>query len=296
MLLNKRIPLSYIFKKVKVDIILVMLFTIAIIIAKQYLHIPFELNATIPAGLGTAITLVLAFKLNQSYDRWWEARKIWGSIVNDSRTLIIQLLNFTDDHSRREIKENAFRQIAWCYGLANSLRKTGDYSRLEQFLSKEEFESLKNSSNVPLKIANYISGSIKKLRKDREINEFQQIQMDSTIVRLVASMGKAERIKGTIFPKTYRMFLTFFVYIFLLTLAISLTELHPAFEVPLLVTISCPYFLLTKTSVYMQDPFEDLPTDTAMTAISETIETNIKELIEDDSAVFEKSEFKFYKM
>ncbi len=296
MLLNKRIPLSYIFKKVKVDITLVMFFTIAIIIAKQYLHIPFELNATIPAGLGTAITLVLAFKLNQSYDRWWEARKIWGAIVNDSRSLIIQLLNFTDDHSRREIKENAFRQIAWCYGLANSLRKTGDYSRLEQFLSKEEFESLKNSSNVPLKISNNISGSIRKLRKDSEINEFQQIQIDSTIVRLVASMGKAERIKGTIFPKTYRMFLTFFVYIFLLTLAISLTELHPAFEIPLLIIISCPYFLLTKTSVYMQDPFEDLPTDTAMTSISETIETNIKELIDDDSKVFEKSEYKFYKM
>ena len=92
------------------------------------------------------------------------------------------------------------------------------------------------------------------------------------------------------------MFLTFFVYIFLLTLAISLSDLHYAFEIPLLVTIALPYFLLTKTSVYMQDPFEDLPTDTAMIAISETIETNLKELIKDDSKVGKESEFDFYRM
>ena len=86
------------------------------------------------------------------------------------------------------------------------------------------------------------------------------------------------------------------MYIFLLTLAISLSDLHPAFEIPLLVTIALPFFLLTKTSVAIQDPFEDLPTDTSMLAISETIETNLKELIQDQSPVVKESDREFYYM
>ena len=296
MLLDKRIPLSYIVKKVRMEILVVLLFTTAIIFAKQYLHIPFELPPTIPAGLGTAISLVLAFKLNQSYDRWWEARKIWGAIVNDSRSLSIQFINFTLDQSRHEIRDCIYRQIGWCYALSNALRKTGDYSRSASFLSKEEYAAVKSSSNAPLLIASFISSDIRTLFKDGQLNQFQQVQMDDTMVRLVASMGKAERIKNTVFPKTYRMFLTFFVYIFLLTLAISLSDLHPAFEIPLLVTIALPFFLLTKTSVAIQDPFEDLPTDTSMLAISETIETNLKELIQDQSPVVKESDREFYYM
>lgn len=296
MLAEKRIPFLYIVKSVKFDVLVVLVFTTIIIYLKQHFHIPFDLDTSIPAFLGTAITLVLAFKLNQSYDRWWEARKIWGSIVNDSRSLSIQLINFTKDKSRKEINDSIYRQIAWCYGLDNLLRETGDFSKLEKFISKSEFEELAKSANVPLYLSNQISDAIRNLHQDGEINDYQQMQIDSTIVRLVASMGKAERIKNTVFPRTYRVFLRFFVYIFLLTLAVSLSDLHPAFEIPLLVTISLPFFLLKKTSVHIQDPFENFHTDTAMTSISETIETNLKELIKDDSKVERNSDFGYYVM
>lgn len=296
MLADKRIPFLYIVKSVKFDVLVVLVFTTIIIYLKQHFHIPFDLDTSIPAFLGTAITLVLAFKLNQSYDRWWEARKIWGAIVNDSRSLSIQFINFTKDKSRKEINESIYRQIAWCHGLDSSLRTTGDFSKLEKFLPKQEFDAIKNSSNVPLFLANKTSEVITQLHQDGEINDFQQIQIDSTLVRLVASMGKAERIKNTVFPKTYKVFLRFFVYIFLLTLAVSLSDLHPAFEIPLLVTIALPFFLLKKTSVHIQDPFENIQTDTAMTAISETIETNLKELIKDDSKVERNSDYGYYTM
>ena len=92
-------------------------------------------------------------------------------------------------------------------------------------------------------------------------------------------MGMAERIKNTVFPATYRLFLRLFIYIFVVTLSISLADTQGYFEIPLLLVISCSFFLLEKTSALLQDPFNNKPTDTAMTAIATTIEINIKQLI-----------------
>jgi ion channel-forming bestrophin family protein len=92
MIIEKRIPFGYILSKIIRDLIIAMVFSsFAFVITRFVLN--FTLPATIAAFLGTAISLLISFKLAQSYDRWWEARKVWGAIVNDSRTLVLQLLN-----------------------------------------------------------------------------------------------------------------------------------------------------------------------------------------------------------
>ena len=93
-------------------------------------------------------------------------------------------------------------------------------------------------------------------------------------------MGQAERIKNTAFPKTYRVTLHLFIYIFLITLSLSLTEIKSLIEIPIMVFISIPFFLLEKIASTIQDPFENTPTDIAMTSISRTIEINIKQQLE----------------
>jgi putative membrane protein len=92
-------------------------------------------------------------------------------------------------------------------------------------------------------------------------------------------MGMAERIKSTVFPVTYRLFLHLFIYVFVITLSLALAEMPVYYEVPLVVFISTAFFLLEKSATLLQDPFANKPTDTAMTAIATTIETNIKQLI-----------------
>ena len=76
----------------------------------------------IPTFLGTAISVILSFKLSQSYDRWWEARKIWGSIFNESRNLILQLQSFVTAGNEEEIKKITCCQIAWAFSLGQTLR------------------------------------------------------------------------------------------------------------------------------------------------------------------------------
>lgn len=279
MLIEKKIPFKYIFDKVKLDLFVSLLFILLIIGINKAVTI--RLPLTIPALLGTAISLVLAFKLNQSYDRWWEARKIWGSIVNDSRSLVNQIQGFSSKKKieRKSIKTIALRQIAWCYALALSLRELDPLVKIKDYLSKDELEELKNHQNVPLKLINNHNRDFDELLNKGFINEYQQIQIDKTLVRLVASMGKAERIKSTVFPRTYRIFLRFFIYLFILTLAIALDNLEPWYEISLLLFIAFPFFLLNKTAHHMQDPFENKPTDTAMMTISNKIEINLKQLI-----------------
>jgi len=234
--------------------------------------------------MGTAISLVLAFKLAQSYDRWWESRKIWGSIVNDSRTLVIQLLNFSKGETGNErsgvVKRIALRQIGWCYSLGQSLRKQNAMENLDSLISADEFESLENHGNIPLALVNKHAEDIAKLHSDNQLNDYQQIQLAKTLERLVDAMGMAERIKSTIFPITYRMYTHFFIFIFLGLLSISLAEIEGIWQILFITLISLPFLLLERAAYLMQDPFENRPTDTAVTSIARTIEINIRQLLD----------------
>lgn len=98
MLLNKQIPASYILNKVKYDLVYVLIVSLTVLfITDKYTELLPEMPLTIPAFIGTAISILLSFKLSQSYDRWWEARKIWGTIVNDSRRTLLK----TDQPTRQ---------------------------------------------------------------------------------------------------------------------------------------------------------------------------------------------------
>lgn len=236
---------------------------------------------SIPAFLGTAISVILSFKLNQSYDRWWEARKIWGSIVNDSRNLVLQLQSFLDKTHEREIRKITYRQIAWCFALGRSLRELNPSDGLDRFLPKEDLDHIKAHRNKPLAIQQLNALALGQLRTQNAIDSFCHVQVNNTIVNLVNAMGMAERIKSTIFPATYRLFLHFFIYLFVVTLSISLSGIESYFEIPLLLVISSVFFLLERTATHLQDPFSNKPTDTAMTTIATTIEVNLKQLIGD---------------
>ena len=118
MLLKDNVPVKYMFGKIKVEVLFVTLYSVLIALLYNNFHITrISIPIAVPTILGTVISLLLAFKSNQAYDRWWEARTIWGAIVNDTRTLTRQLFTFIDDPYGAE-NEKAFcermakRQIA----------------------------------------------------------------------------------------------------------------------------------------------------------------------------------------
>ncbi|MES2380929.1 MAG: bestrophin family ion channel [Bacteroidota bacterium] len=282
MLLDKQIPTYYILNKVKYNLVYVLIVSLFVLfITERYKVLLPEMPLTIPAFLGTAISILLSFKLSQSYDRWWEARKIWGAIVNDSRSFVIQLQTLTAKGNETIIKKIAFRQIAWCYSLGQSLRGLNPTENLEKFISTEDLEEIQEHLNKPLALLQLHGRDIKNLKEKNQLELFSQLQLDNTLVRLCDAQGKSERIKTTVFPVTYRLFLHAIIYLFVITLSISLRDVAGFFEIPLLLLISSAFFLLEKSATHMQDPFENRPTDTAITAIAKTIEINIKQLLKE---------------
>lgn len=286
MLISKKIPIPYIFNKIKFDVAYVLAIGLLVnyFTAKFPSFIP-SLPFGIPAFIGVSISIILSFKLNQSYDRWWEARKIWGSIINESRNFVLQLQSYVTKDKYAAVKEIAYRHIAWCYVLGQTLRELNPTENIENLISYEDLTHLENQTHKPLALMQLNIFSITQLKAENAIEITGQVQLDRTMVNLSNAMGMAESIKNTIFPITYRLFLHFFIYIFVVTFSIALQNIESYFEIPLLLTISSVFFLLEKSSTHLQDPFINRPTDTAMTAIAQTIEMNIKQLIGEQEVI-----------
>ncbi|MDY0904990.1 bestrophin family protein [Pedobacter sp. CFBP9032] len=283
MLLNKRIPASYILKKIKLEVLYVLIIGLLVnYLTGEYKNLIPEMPIAIPTFIGTAISVILSFKINQSYDRWWEARKVWGSIVNDSRSFVLQLQSFVSAEKRDEIKEIAYRHIAWCFSLGQSLRGNDPLENLDRFISEKDIKSISKHSNKPLALLQLNTLQIAALRERGALELFSHVQINSTLVNFSNEMGMAERIKSTVFPTTYRLFLHFFIYIFVVTLSIALRNIDSFFEIPLLLVISSAFFLLEKSASHLQDPFNNKPTDTAVTTIATNIEINIKQMLDEN--------------
>lgn len=278
MLLESGIPLTYILGRIKQDILLTaIIWIIAYNITHRLISNPL-MPIAIPAFIGTAISVILSFKLNQSYDRWWEARKIWGSIVNESRTFVLQLQSLVTAPAP-DIQNIAFRQIAWCYCLGQSLRGQDALENMNKYLSGDDIAYISRHTNKPLAILQLNALHIADLKKQAMMDVFSQVQLNSTLGNFSNAMGMAERIKTTVFPATYRIFLHWIIYLFVITLSIALYDVEWYYEFPLLLAISASFFLLEKAATQLQDPFRNKPTDIAVTTIATNIEINIKELL-----------------
>lgn len=289
MLLERQIPLDYIYRSVWRDFLIVLCISVGggVLVEYERSYLP-DLPVAIAAFLGTAISLILSFKLNQTYDRWWEARKVWGAVVNDSRTLVRQALAYTigvpdeDGEVAAMVRVVAQRQIAWCYCLGQSLRGQDWRENTVDHLSAEDIAELERHGNRPVALLQQHARSLAALADRGALSDYQRVAMDDILTRLTDSMGMAERIRNTVFPKTYRMFLKGFIYVFITVLSISLGEVEGYWEIAVTSAISTPFLLLERTSHQMQDPFSNRPTDTPVTAIARAVEINILQLLGDE--------------
>jgi putative membrane protein len=287
MLLKKNIPIRYIIGKIRTEMVLVSLYTIGVVVLYKVFHFThLAIPLSIPMIMGTVISLLLAFRSNQAYDRWWEARSIWGAIVNDSRSLARQINWFI--HAPEQDEQAHFfrsrfirRQIAWCYSLSRSLRGQDSGFGLEKFISRSDMQHIKNFNNTPMAILDLQGQDLQKAYHNGLINSYQQVEIDRTLSRLCDSMGKCERIKNTIFPATYSLYIHFSLLFFFLLLPFAVVDFFGFMSIPVVIAIAAVFFLIEKMAIHLQDPFENKPTDTPMTAICFTIERDLRQLMSD---------------
>lgn len=280
MLLENRVSVGYIFSQVWKDVFIITTVGAALHYGTFHLndHLP-ELPLAIPTFLGTAMSVILGFKMSQSYDRWWEARKVWGALVNDSRSWVIQLQTLISRQPQERISRMAHRVIAFNYALGETLRGQDCLTGMQDILGKTEAEKAARQLNRPLCLLQMNALDLQKLREEGYLDAVSHVQLDETLVRLCDSMGRAERINSTVFPVTYRIFLHFAIYLFVILLSIALQNVSIFLEVPILTLLALVFFVLERTAYLLQDPFRNRPSDIPVTAISRTIEINIRQLL-----------------
>jgi putative membrane protein len=293
MLLNKRISIWYFVNEIKYQILLIVIF--AFVIGFLDMHPAFQkisVPLSIPALVGTAVSLLLAFRTSQSYERWWEARTVWGAIVNDSRTFIRQLCQYIPDERRDVLKEFADRQNIFNYALGESLRRLHFSPRVEAYLNFHHVQAM----NVPNALLDEHSKGIRQLERNGWVSDIQQVQLNETLARICDSMGKCERIKNTVFPRSYSVLLHTLIYVFAAILPFGLEDKQLVVEIGMTIIIPVLFIAIEKTAIKMQDPFENSPVDTPMTSIAQTIEINIGQMIgQKDVPTKERSEL-YYEM
>ncbi|GAB3741922.1 bestrophin family protein [Spirosoma lituiforme] len=279
MLLNKPIPILFFIREIRREASLVFLFANLVVVIKLAFNLWFlTVPVAIPALLGTCISLLLAFRTNQSYERWWEARIAWGAIVNDSRSFVRQLQMFLPNSPDRNTLLHAFvnRQCAWCYVLGDSLRGVDPTGRLREFLPGSEIELIAKADNKANVLLLNHGIAIRQLYLSGQLTDYQMVQLSNSLTSFTDSMGRCERIKNTVFPRTYTFNMQVFIYLFAAVLPFCFDYDLYYLDVPIVTLIASAFILIEKSGIQLQDPFENKPTDTPMTTIARTIEVNLK--------------------
>ncbi|MEM8669726.1 MAG: bestrophin family ion channel [Planctomycetota bacterium] len=238
-----------------------------------------------PVGLitvfGTVVSLLITFRTNSSYSRWWEARILWGAIVNDSRSWTRQLLSLTKNADRETIQKMSWRQIAWCFALSRSLRKQDAFQDLDSLIEPDELATYRKVLNVPNAILRRQAEDLRELHQAGHLETYSFIELERTLVRLTNHMGGCERIKNTPFPVSYSLMVHLAVYIFVVMLPFGLVDTPPLALAALSISIAFAFLTIESVAIFLQDPFSGSASDTPTLALSRTIEINLRQMLEE---------------
>lgn len=237
--------------------------------------------------LGAALAIFLAFRNSSAYDRWWEARKLWGRLVNESRNLARQITTFTpsaldDDPEVSSFhRELIYRHVAYVHGLRLHLR--GQTERcsdtLHTWVPDEELARYQASSNLPGAIALRQGERLRDARERKWIDDFRHMQLDRTLSKLLDIQGGCERIKNTPLPRQYDYFPQVFLYVYAFFLPFGLVEHFAWLTAFISVPVSFVFLVLQAAGRVNEDPFENRWTDTPMSTLSRMIEINLREVL-----------------
>ena len=271
------------FKYLWLPVIIISLYSAAIFSLYDDAGLGIAIPLSVPTVLGTAISILLGFRTSSAYSRWWEARKIWGAIINNSRTLVRQCIGFFRHNERiNDIKAFAHMQIAWCYALNFSLRGLEMPSEVKKYLGEENSSKATRHDNVPNAILQLQEEKLAQVYDSNGIDSYQFVAIDKTLKDLCDDMGMGERIKKTVFPVQYGTFTRWAILIFMIILPFGMVGSVGVFSIPITTIVVFFFFLIEGIARYLQDPFENRPSDIPMTTICRTIEINLLEMVKEE--------------
>jgi len=240
-----------------------------------------SVSPAVLGGFSTALSFFIAFFTAQAYDRWWEARKIWGSFVNDSRSFARMVVTLFPSEPAEVVATQAGlvrRHIAYLYAVKEHLRRESTKEYLEHLIEKDRDRvvGLTHPANGLLQIQ---GEEIDAAERAGYIDVIRLAQLNDMLSRFSESMGMAERIKTTVFPAFYASMIRVAIWTGVVVFPMTLSESIGYQAIPYSFLLGAIFLLVYLAGRTLVDPFEGLPSDTPMSSIIRTIEINLLEQI-----------------
>ena len=225
--------------------------------------------------VGFVISLLLVFRTNTAYDRWWEGRKKWGALVNDTRNLAIKIDSMITDEEARAYFRKSIPNFV--FATKEHLRKGVHFEELEG--TEEEIRELSKKDHVPAAISSGMYKRLHALKQQGKLTQEEFLSIDHNLNALLDSLGACERIKNTPIPFSYSLFLKKFIFIYVVTIPLAFI---PVFGYYSTIIAMFLFYVLVSMEILaeeIEDPFgrdeSDLPTD----GLCEKIRANVREII-----------------
>ena len=261
-------------------LLLLLLFSLAVVYFKAFLlEHNLHINPAAFTLFGITLAIFLGFRNNVSYDRFWEGRKLWGALLNDTRSLARQSISLINDKEYKTKRDEFINLlIALVYSLKHQLRHTDSEEDLKRLLENEFAESLKEVRFKPIIILRELGNWIKKAKAEGKIDSITQLAFEENLNKLSDIVGGCERIASTPIPYTYSVLLHRTVYIYCFMLPFGFVETLGWITPFIIVFIAYTFVALEAIADELEDPFGIQPNDLALDAMSEMIENTLLEL------------------
>lgn len=265
--------------------------------------------------IGIAVAFYLGFKNNSSYDRTWEARKIWGEIMNNSRSFGASVCSFVNGINSEEIKrELIYRHTAWLTALRYQLRLSKEWEHTDRrlnklfsasvcesynqkldsdflkFLSPVEVAKYNCNTNIATQIMRNQSERLQELKNQNYFEDFRHMELHHLITEFFNGQGKSERIKTFPFPRQSASTALWLSFVFAFLVPFGMLDIFKDMTnwmywiTPILsALVIWVFFFMEKIGDYSENPFEGTYNDVPVTAISRTIEIDLREMINDEN-------------
>jgi len=238
----------------------------------------FHTTITMHSLLGIVLGLFLVFRTNSAYDRWWEGRKLWGSMVNNTRTLAIKIDAFLDKEDVETRKWFSIMIPNFVFAVKEHLRRGVKFAELEAVHS-QFINELKTFKHIPNKLSSMMYHRINSLYKQNKVSGDQLFILDKELKEFMDILGACERIKNTPIPYNYSMYIKQFIFIYVVTLPAGFVSTSGYLTIPIVTLITFVLLSVELIAEEIEDPFGTDINDLPMDELAEKIKDDVKEIL-----------------
>jgi ion channel-forming bestrophin family protein len=280
-IVRDHLPLRRIWPKVSRRLGVLLVFDITVAWLYSFAGMTWLSLPALPLSMiGGALSVFLAFRNNSAYDRWWEARSLWGALVNTARTFSRQVLTLVDEDpderaaSRRGLVE---MQIAYVHALRCHLRRQNPFPEFERSLPADVIGYLRKQKNIPAGLLFLKGQLLRELYDEGRLDSIRWTTIDKSLTDLCNVQGACERIKNTPLPRQYDYLPRVLIGIYCVLLPFGLVEGMKMLTPIASTLVSFIFIALDTVGRDVEDPFEYTVHDTPMSTLTRNIEINLRQ-------------------